>query len=257
MEFTQSANTLFKFMDKDIFLLEILKNKAFIPRYNDEDITYLDYGDNKLISIPMVCFCDIRLNKIDRHLEFYSNEGGYGIGLSKEWGIRNGIQPLQYVNTYGTLCLQLKEIFNVALKDSVSKNDETVKYRDYLINNLIYLKPISGIMTRGNEVVEKNFHDEHEWRFIPQSKENIIRLLIGDEIKNKKDYYNNMLRSKEIYGSIWLEFQYSDVKYIIVPNEDKQDAVINFIQKELDIEMNAKIKLASKIITFTSIKGDV
>lgn len=257
MEFTQSANTLFKFMDKDIYLLEILKNKAFIPRYNDEDISYLEFGDNKLISIPMVCFCDIRLNKIEKHLEFYSNDGGYGIGLSKKWGINNGIQPLQYINTNGVLSLYLKEIFSVALKDSLSNNSNTEKYRDYLINSLVYLKPIIGIMTREDKEVKKNFHDEQEWRYIPNNNEKTIKLLIGEDIRIKKDYYNEMLRHKELYEGVWLKFEYSDIRYIIVPNEEKQEDIIDFIQNELDIDMSLKIKLASKIITFTSIKGDV
>lgn len=257
MEFTQSANTLFKFMDKLDYLIEILNNKAFIPRYNDEDISYLEYGDNKLISIPMVCFCDIRLNKIEKHLEFYSDDGGYGIGLSKGWGIDKGIQPIQYINTCGVLSLQLKNIFNIALNDSLLQNKETENYRDYLINNLIYLKPITGVMTRGDKEVRKNFHDEQEWRYISNDSMASTKLLIGNEIKNKKNYYNDMLRSREACENRWLKFEYSDIKYIIVPNEEKQDEIINFIEKDLDIEMNLKIKLASKIITFTSIRGDV
>lgn len=257
MEFVQSANTLFKFMDKEEYLLEILENRAFIPRYNDEDISYLEYGENKLISIPMVCFCDIRLNKIEKHLEFYSNNGGYGIGLSKEWGINNGIQPLQYINKNGTLCKNLKEIFKVALQDSADSNINTERYRDYLINNLVYLKPIRGIMTRGNEEVEKNFHDEQEWRYIPGGEENEIKLFIGNEIKQKKEYYNKMLRREDMFGDLWLRFKFEDIRYIIVPNEESKDRIIDFIEHKLEIKMNSKIKLASKIITFSSIKGDV
>lgn len=257
MEFIQSANTLFKFMDKDEYLLEILKNKAFIPRYNDEDISYLEYGDTKLISVPMVCFCDIRLNKIEKHLEFYSKDGGYGIGLSKTWGISNGIQPLQYINPNGLLCLHLKGIFQSAIRDSLLENDVTEKYRDYLINNLIFLKPINGIMTRGDNEIVKNFHDEQEWRYIPNCDKSIISLLIGDEISSKKEYFNKILRDRKTFDELWLKFRYDDIRYIIVPNEDKQDNIIKFIQEELNIDMQSKIKLASKIITFTSIKGDV
>ena len=35
------------------------------------------------------------LNKLEKHMNTY---GEYGIALTKEWGLTNKIQPIQYIN---------------------------------------------------------------------------------------------------------------------------------------------------------------
>ena len=87
----QSASVLFNFMDKIDWLIEVIENRKISARYCDENIKYLHLGELEKIAIPMKCFCDINFHKLEPHLECY---GGYGIGFSKEWGIRNRIQPV-------------------------------------------------------------------------------------------------------------------------------------------------------------------
>jgi len=41
----QSANTLFNFMRKRSYLKKILQNKAIIPRYINEEISYLGISE--------------------------------------------------------------------------------------------------------------------------------------------------------------------------------------------------------------------
>ena len=91
----QSANALFTCMKDIQFLKDILKRKKIYPRYYKEDIEYLNLPGLSGIAYPMKCFCDIFLTKLEKHMHSY---GKYGIALTKEWGLSNKIQPIQYIN---------------------------------------------------------------------------------------------------------------------------------------------------------------
>ena len=86
-----SANTLFHFANKVENLEGILK-EDFYPNYCLENLGSIT-GGNFRIAIPMVCFCDIPLSQIHKHTNTY---GCYALGLTKEWGKRNGISPVLY-----------------------------------------------------------------------------------------------------------------------------------------------------------------
>ena len=42
----------------------------------------------------MISFCDIPITLLDEHTSRY---GVYGIGLSKDWGIKRGVTPTMYI----------------------------------------------------------------------------------------------------------------------------------------------------------------
>jgi len=112
-----SANTLFHFTDSLDSLINILVNE-FHPRFCLEDFTLVFAQRNPPVpdlelAIPMVCFCDLPMSQLQRHLAAYGN---YGIGLKKEWGRRNGITPVLYlhhdsllVSKFGQLIAQLRD----------------------------------------------------------------------------------------------------------------------------------------------------
>jgi hypothetical protein len=95
MKMAVSSNTLFHFTDSAENLIRILEND-FLPRFCLEELELFRKGDTPLIdmAIPMVCFCDLPLSNIGEQLSAYGN---YGIGMSKEWGIRQGINPVLYL----------------------------------------------------------------------------------------------------------------------------------------------------------------
>lgn len=84
----------------------------------------------------MICFCDIRIEK--------------------------GIQLLEYVNKNSILCKDFSAEFAVAMQA-----EEESSAVDFLLTQMLYMKPIEGTKPRDKGEIKKNFTDECEWRYIP------------------------------------------------------------------------------------------
>ena len=86
-----SSDSLFHFIRRREWLVDILKEKAFQAFYVYEDIPEVKYK----VGIPMKCFCDIPLGLIKKHLTKY---GKYGIGITKTFARKNYIAPIIYIH---------------------------------------------------------------------------------------------------------------------------------------------------------------
>lgn len=106
------ADTLFTFTSQLDFIKKPIKTRMLSPRYCAENIDYLNIDKFKKLAYPMRCFCDINLHRLGEHLEWY---GYYGLAFSKEWGMKNRIQPIQYINPESHLCVDFGQAFNAAL----------------------------------------------------------------------------------------------------------------------------------------------
>lgn len=249
----QSANVLFNFMRELRYLKMILTNKAIIPRYYEESIGHLGIEEVSRISFPMTCFCDINLQKLIPHVEFY---GCYGVGLDKKWGIGKGIQPIQYINKNSKLRSDFSFVFSNALKRINEDNNELREYSNYLLTDLLFMKPLNGEMFRDKDYVLRNFHDEREWRFVPDmSKQVDLPLIVPQRELNPNAYnsYSAGIRKRE---ELWLKFDYSNIKYLIVKDENDRVELIRFITEKMDGENLEKSLLISKIIVFDHIRED-
>lgn len=269
-----SANYLSNFMPERKFLELTLKNMAFIPRYYYE---YLDYMTIKFsneridgIFIPMVCFCDIPLHQLHIHVEGPSGYGKFGIALTKGWGERNGLQPIHYINPQSNFAKQFQNSLNMAL-DSIANNINNTKefdeISDTLLDQLKFMKPNTGKMNKkkGDKEyqVNKNFHDEHEWRFVPDLSIKKAPELIIDPIdqeyylaeKSTKIFTNSMPKIRESY----LKFSVDDIKYIFVETEKDREELINFIQgmKGHKISKDKKVQMISKIVIYDDLVEDL
>lgn len=253
----QSANVLFKFMSKLDYLKEILINKAIYPRYYEETIDYLEIKDLKKIAFPMSCFCDIHLNRLIYHMDNY---GYYGVGIEKQWGIEQGIQPIHYINKNSELKNEYSKVMNGIFDISKEERSQHKVYHDYLLHKLLFMKPIQGSMKTNEDYKERNFHDEKEWRFIPSFKnvETELPLIIDQTQMNAKSYniYSKGIK-QNIELSIKLDLKY--IKHIIVNTQDDRKELIKFI---LDNNIGKDEKdeetyiLISKIMVFNELRED-
>ncbi len=251
-----SPDSLFHFTPCLNNLLGIL-DKTFYPRYCYENFE-LTRRMTQLIewvhlidaALPMVCFSDIPLSQLMSHIEIY---GKYGLGMSKEWGIREGLNPVIYFNKNSHLAKKIHALLIDSPGDSTAQ-----AYRGIMQ----YLKPYKGTLYRGGRPVKENvrFYDEHEWRYVPDGN-----ILIANDIKTSipPHIYQNQVKLANANRKLEtdktkLSFNANDIKYIIISEEGQ----INNMVKELrnikgDRYDNDTIdRLISRIITVKQIKND-
>lgn len=291
-DYSQSANTLFHFVKEPTYLKDILTDKALKPRYCREDIRYLNLKSWEDILILQKCFCDIPLEMLTRntriqiidpydltkeditsiekqnsHTDFY---GKFGIGFTKTWGESNHLQQVQYINQVSELSLDIRGMFNYLM----NQNDVADVITEDFIYRLAYLKPLRGRMLREYELaggekknisILKNFHDEKEWRYIPNRKQLVEyrQVIANRNIVNTSDavrLMNNMIQASK--KELWLPIEYDSIRYLIVPTvKDRMDLIEfivnlpseNFIE---NAEMH-KYLLVSKIMVLDELRKDV
>lgn len=302
VDYVQSANTLFHFMGEFGFLRTILYKRAIVPRYCIETMDYLHIksGETSFSNVAVLqkCFCDIPLHKLadtfsvtgtgdafssltkdeqfqiehnNTHFDFY---GGYAIGFSKAWSEHNRLQPIHYLNTQSSYSNNFQNVLNTALNtdDLASEFEEDVLYR------LAFIKPLRGIMQRrfernsGESVVVdifKNFHDECEWRYVPDhtvvESVRLNNITANPNIISKKEKLKEINKSLEEkrYSALWLHFNYDDIRYLIVPDSHQRikliEAILAIPEEMFSSTENVNLQkqiLISKILVLDEIRKD-
>lgn len=295
-DYAQSANALFNFMQKPEYLKEILKKKAIVPRYCRENMGYLNIDNNEMlfkeIAVLQKCFCDIPFHKLmerfrlegigenyqnlteeeksnNTHTDFY---GRYGIAFSKAWGEKNNLQPVHYLNEQS----QYTKAFSKLLRDILKEDDVLEIFANDILGRLSFVKPLRGIMKRrykrehGDIEVEvyKNFHDEQEWRYVPENQKmtslKMESIIANPNLLEKRiDIDINKGLTVSSYSSLWLKYNYDEIRYIIVPDSNGRIDIIHTIMSipeenfnsQIDIEIQ-KYVLVSKILVLDEIGKD-
>lgn len=228
------SNTLFHFTRSIDYLKNILLN-GFFPRYCLEDAAFLDID---YAGYPMVCFCDIPISRISEHTSFY---GDYGIGLTKDWGIRSQLVPIVYTPPTGPAAELAKFLIDVDLKPKNRKhkdiNDDLILHFNKFIP---LLKPLSGRMFIDGKLAEKEFYQENEWRYLPDDFE----MILGEtEFSAKKDALNSEMEAHS------LKFSTNDIRYIFVKRDSELPILFDFIQNSLGMYPLNDLKILSTRIT--------
>ncbi|AKF45410.1 abortive infection system antitoxin AbiGi family protein [Pseudomonas syringae] len=231
--------------------MEVLKSvikEGFWPRYCLEDVQWQGISSNEFIAFPMVCFCDIPMSRISEHVGFY---GSFGIGLTKEWGAKNNLNPVIYFASDNPLHGAIRSLTSLVLDLEEQKQDVGLKNLRYI---LAHSKPTHGRMIISGSSLTKHFYQESEWRYVPQNDEIEEYLSYQDHQTESKLEANNYITGKLCR----LKFLPSDVKYIFVPTDAEIPSIMNFIQSELDYYPNADIKLLmSRVTSLESVSQDV
>jgi len=281
-------------MNKMDYLTAMLERKAIIPRYCLEDIEYLNIhiGDTKFSEVAVLqkCFCDIPFHKLTEFFELkgfgeaynaLSDEeknnlkrtnthpdyyGKFAIAFSKGWGERENLQPVHYLNANSSYVREFSELIDQAL----SADDISDEYGNDILNRLFFMKPLRGVMKRTihgedskTKIIEfiKNFHDEKEWRYVPTALElskTPLRGIIANphvlKMQRTLNSFNDSL-TEEKYRSLWLEYNYDDIRYIIVPDSHTRIEAINTILQIPDVNFNPHEEIAvQKHILMTKIQ---
>ena len=249
------ADTLFTFTTRLEYLIPMIRTSMISPRYCDEDIRYLKIRGLKKIAYPMKCFCDINMHRLEEHLSWY---GYYGLAFTKEWGMKSGIQPIQYINPASALCKDFSKAFAAALKlDIKNESVEQRSMKNFLLHEMMYYKPYDGRMKNRNtnKIENKCFTDECEWRFIPDVTVVGFEQAYYDENILNAGVLNNLSNAMEGIADISLKFNYLDLKYIIVKGVDDFEKLAKEIVS-LNLDKIVEYELLSKIIIWDKSKGD-
>ena len=221
---------LFHFTKSIEVLKNILVNKEFWVCYSMESANFLKniFDDTLEISFayPMVCFCDIPLERHSNHTRKY---GSYGIGLKKSWAIEKGVSPVQYVplNTDVAACWSNTiSILNRKFEDP----NLDMEVRD-CFEQIILISSFLKSYGKGNEV----FYNEREWRYFPgRELQNHNQLFWKKEKYEIKVNEKNNGRVDALKSDYKLCFEISDISYLVVPTlEEKRLIKILLLENNL------------------------
>jgi hypothetical protein len=245
-----SSNTLFHFTGTREILNKILASN-FEPKYSLETVPF---ATSLKFAVPMVSFCDLPLSQIKNHLDTY---GYYGIGMSKEWGIKNGVNPVLYTVPNSTLALDIGFAFtHKLLPAKIAKASRKYDQYLYILDVLRYLKPYKGSFTRGG-TTKKNvlFYDEKEWRYVPHLNDLKLPLFLLE-----KDFLNEKKRqdANDKAHLSRLNFNINDIRYIIINHDGELLQTIKDIEniKGNKYTLEEVKILTSKILTCDNIQKD-
>jgi hypothetical protein len=200
------------------------------------------------IAIPMVSFCDIKISEITEHIEKY---GHYGIGLSKEWAVKKGLNPVIYLNSSSDFASKL-------IDNLREKSNDLNLPRENRVNNsdiIRYSKVYEGPLTRKGKTIEKyRFADEREWRYVPPFNENFLAWVGHNQYDTtaKKRTVNSKLSAQRLY------FNANQILYVIVKEESEIEEIIAHIRhvKGKNYTMHEIDRLTTRILSCERIIND-
>lgn len=222
-------------------LTENFKIKYCLETINTTDKTFK-------AAIPMVSFCDIPLSEIKNHIQNY---GSYGIGLQKEWGINNKLNPVLYIEKESILGVNYFKVYADtfsgkqigALTDTEAALLDICRYMKNYQDNLI---------RNGNTIENYRFSDEREWRYVPPRE--VAKMLYLSKYYDTNDKKRNAnLQIKDLR----LKFEPNDIKYIIVNDEKDISEIISLLRNTKSKYVYEDVeRLMTRIITTEQILSD-
>ena len=272
------TSSLFHYTNQRATLVSILR-KGLLPNYCKEEFN----SENQtmtVIGIPMVSFCDI---PIMRTHDFSARYGRFAIAFSKEWALKNHINPILYIQNkdFDAAMNLFWQIEHQFFQDSGANGDTLTLTIDphisqsfpQLTNFINYIKTrqanntFLGFVKRyqmEHKGKMQNNYEENEWRYIvKEDKKGGIQWLRGNE--NYKQWRGDdktpkpkpseeLIRQKLI-------FNVDDITYLITSSENDTHKLIRDISKMVQfcggvLSESDRYLLVNKIISFEKIDKD-
>ena len=223
-------------------LFEILRENFFLNYCTEE---FACGTRNLHARIPMVSFCDIPLSEIKDHIGKY---GEYGLGLSKEWAKRCGLNPVLYVEQNSLVSTSIATLQSEYLTDA-AKNGPTV-LGPPIRHMLQHVKNYEGPLNRNGISEIYRFSDEREWRYVPQAIEARDHMRAQfSSVKAARNSSGEQLR---------LTFEPNDIRYIIIKEDSEIERVVNALRQiRAHFSLRDVERLTTRILTAEQIRLDV
>ncbi|WP_459926285.1 abortive infection system antitoxin AbiGi family protein [Flavobacterium covae] len=258
-----SADSIYHFTDNIETVKTILTDK-FKGSYCKEVLNY----NNELVPmyIPMISFCDTPLKTYSNLGAIY---GKYGIGMSKNWAIKNKLNPVLYIDKNSLLLenfinalkgsLTTIEIASKVLKNNPNKQGASISKNmtnsvEYLTYSLYHTKHYQDNLPRLDNK-EYRFYDEREWRFIPEFQCAVCQLKKSEEEFN---VWRKQSKKKPLLEEVSLEFDFLDIEHIVIEKNEDLIEIIETIKNIEDSKLKGHQKelLYAKIICFEKLERD-
>lgn len=186
-----TSDTLFHFTTSLRNLENILLKKFRLTYCKEEYL--LDYETHDSY-YPMVSFCDIPLSLAKKQIERY---GSYAIGMTKEWGTDNNLNPVVYIEKNSLLAKDIQATLDniVKMTKSISTQIEKTKTSAISKTKISTDKALEHI---------KDLNPENEKSAIKELHaltENLQNAL--DSIKNFSESFNNLKNIVNNFGNIF------------------------------------------------------
>jgi hypothetical protein len=241
-----STNSIIHYTASLDNLKSILK-VGFSIKYCSEEL-YIAGNRKSRAAHPMICFCDIPLSQA---YEFMGTYGNYGVGLSKEWAKKNGINPVLYLEKDSSIVKTIGDLLAERREDESNLSEDQ---KDKILRIKCFTKNYSGQLNRGKTKQSNyKFYDEREWRFVPESKDlGGARFSIHLSTYQKdKDKWNSEV------ASLRFKFLPEDISYIIVNETSEIPTMIGYIKSVYNLcSEDVRHILFSKICSTEQIKCD-
>lgn len=210
-DFSQKkVNHVVHYLDNFEILLKILKD-GFAPSYCLENINSSEYY------IPMVSFCNIPLKDVDQYMRY----GKYGLGMSLDWALKNGISPVVYIHENTPFKDISKKLFSSGLyKHNIDNYDIIL---DATLPAIQFFKNWKTNY-KGKEII--TYH-EREWRYIPDLDDD--KVLAPYEFNEMKTSHFIKKPHLPLYS---INFDIEEIRYIVINNENQRTKVINSLKKK-------------------------
>lgn len=208
-------------------------------------------GRKSTLRIPMVSFCDIPLSEVKDHISKYGN---YGIGLTKDWGMRKLLNPVLYVAQNSSLSASYRQALIHFTTDVTPDYTQWSGEQKAIADVIRYMKNYEGPLERkGQKIDSYRFSDEREWRFVPPHSAE-CRMLINEQVYQKStDKYDDLLEDMR------LDFEPDDIKYIIINDDSEIGEFVDHLRrvKGKSYSLHDVERLTTRIFTTNQIMSDI
>jgi hypothetical protein len=243
-----SSDTLIHFTKSKRALKRILKENFRV--FNCKETIILD-GKKNTLRVPMVSFCDIPLSEVKEHIGKY---GPYGIGMTKDWGVQKGLNPVLYVSQTSTLSRSYRTAYKHYAYDSPGDIDSWSNEQKALGDVLRYVKNYEAPLSRkGRTWPNYRFSDEREWRYVPPYSEKC------DMFVHESYYEDNSEDVDKLLLPLRLKFEPNDIKYVIIKDDSEIGEFVDHLRrvKGTNYSLHDIERLTTRILTAEQIETDI